>query len=104
MKKLYPLLFVAGALIPHLAFAQTTPAHPTDLTNSRKSPERKGLLDALRATVGRDLGQPVVFVVQHLKQQGSWAYFHGRTRRADGGEISWASLPADREQVAAGVF
>ncbi|HEV2800541.1 MAG TPA: hypothetical protein VGW12_08595 [Pyrinomonadaceae bacterium] len=62
------LLFVCFAVsVPH-AFAQgkaTTPAQGT--------PERKAVLDAVRAR----LKLKSQFKVYHLKLNGDWAYFHG---------------------------
>ncbi|MCW3835931.1 hypothetical protein ACFQ1E_07760 [Sphingomonas canadensis] len=38
------------------------------------NPLRKTLLDALRPTIQKDLGQPVKFVVDQLRAKGDWAF------------------------------
>ncbi|MBA3351030.1 MAG: hypothetical protein H0U23_01155 [Blastocatellia bacterium] len=45
---------------------------------AKGSPERKLILDALRIPVERSLKQKTVFVTDHFKIQGNWAYVSGR--------------------------
>ncbi len=45
------------------------------------SAERKAIMDALRAPVMQDLGQRVVFVVQHLNVKDGWAFLFGTPRQ-----------------------
>lgn len=39
-------------------------------------PLRRTLLDTLRPTIERDVGQPVQFLVRVLRVQGGWAFAH----------------------------
>jgi hypothetical protein len=54
---------------------------PTARDVASADPVRKVLLDSLRPVVERDLGQPVIFVVDALRVQGRWAFatVHPRT-------------------------
>src|SRR6185436_20448326 len=54
-------------------------------TPEKGSPERKAILDALRVPVERDLKQKIVFVADHFKVQGSWAFVGGRPTTPAGG-------------------
>ena len=67
------LLVAVGAV-----FSQTV------YTPEKGPPERKAILDALRIPVERDLKQPIVFVPDNFKVQGTWA-FVGGTPQAPGG-------------------
>lgn len=53
-------------------------------TPEKGSSERKAILDALRIPVERDLKQRVVFVADHFKVQGSWAFVSGTPQGANG--------------------
>jgi hypothetical protein len=66
-------------------------------------PLRRRLLDALRPTIQRDIGQPVQFMVDHLRVDGDWAFFMGGAQRPDGGEIDF-SRTRYREAVEEGFF
>jgi hypothetical protein len=55
----------------------------------RDSPERKAILDAARASVERQLGIKVVFVVARLAVFGEWAYAVLRPRDAAGNRIDY---------------
>ena len=52
-------------------------AQPTAIPKEG-SAERKAILNAMRVPVEKDLKQKVVFVVDHIKTQGSWAFVSGR--------------------------
>jgi hypothetical protein len=54
-------------------------------TPEKGSAERKAILDALRIPVERELKQPIVFVSDHFKVQGAWAFVSGTPRSPDGG-------------------
>lgn len=73
--RLPPTLFISACLLlaccaPH-AFAQNNAGKAT--TPAQGSPERKAILDAVRA----HLKLKSQFKVYHLKVNGNWAYFHG---------------------------
>jgi hypothetical protein len=59
-------------------FAQTA------YTPEKGSTERKAILDGLRVPVEKELKQKVIFVVDHLKVQGNWAFVSGTPQGADG--------------------
>lgn len=54
-------------------------------TPDKGSPERKAILDALRAPVERDLKQGIVFVTDNFKIKGNWAFVSGRPTTPSGG-------------------
>lgn len=66
-------------------------------------PMRRPLLDALRPAIARDLGQPVQFVVAHLRVDGDWAFFMGSVQKPDGGAIDFARTRY-REALEEGFF
>ena len=51
------------------------------------SEERKAILNTLRVPVEKALKQKVVFVVTHLKVQGSWAFVSGEPQNSTGGRV-----------------
>lgn len=53
-------------------------------------PLRRTLMDALRPTIERDLGQPVQFMVEELKVQGDWAFYGGRPQQPNGRPIDFS--------------
>lgn len=64
------------------AMALDTPAHAQQIIEIQKgAPERKAILDVVRASVERRLGIKVIFVVERLAVYGDWAYadLHPRT-------------------------
>src|SRR4051794_26335380 len=67
------------------------------------NPERKAILDALRPSVERELGQRVVFRPKQLAVQGDWAFFYGDPQRPDGKPIDYRRTKF-REEVKDGVF
>lgn len=79
------LLFagLAGGALP--AFAATAPLREI----GRDDPIRRVLLDALRPTIERDLGQKVIFVVDELRLQGDAAFAMVRPRQPDGAGIDF---------------
>lgn len=47
------------------------------------SAERKAILDALRVPVEKQLKQPVIFKIDHLKVQNNWAFLTGRPQNSE---------------------
>jgi hypothetical protein len=74
------LLFVVAGRLP------ASPGGP--YTPKPGSPERKVLMDTLRAPVERDLKMPVIFVVNHpdmnLRVERDWAFVCAQFRHPDG--------------------
>ena len=77
MRKIFILTLAAVVLATTLS-AQTAYEPP------KGSPERKAILDALRAPIERDLKQKIVFVADNFKVQGSWAFIGGTPQGANG--------------------
>ncbi len=55
------------------------------------SVERKAVVDALRVPVEKQLKQPVIFKIDHLKVQNNWAFLTGRPQSSDGSAIDYAN-------------
>ncbi len=65
-------------------------------TPARGSAERAQIMDAARVPVVAEIGLPVVFVVDILNSDGTWAYLDARPQNPDGTEIKWShTLLAD---------
>jgi hypothetical protein len=62
-------------------------------TPAKGSEERAQIMDAARVPVVAEIGQPVVFVVDILNSDGTWAYLNGRPQNPDGSEIDYANTP-----------
>ena len=73
-------------------FAQTA------YTPEKGSPERKAILDALRIPVERDLKQPIVFVPDNFKVQGTWAFVSGTPQAPGGGAPNYAGTKYAEEE------
>ncbi|WP_425270112.1 hypothetical protein [Leptospira kemamanensis] len=64
--------------------------------NKSNEVERTYLLDLLRANLTKEFKQEFVFVVEHFKLSGDFAWFRGTAKRKDGKEIELAEdLPYD---------
>ncbi len=60
-------------------------------TPERGSPERKAIVDALRPPTQKQLKQPVIFRIDHLKVQKGWAFVRAYPQKPDGGEIDYSN-------------
>lgn len=72
-----------------VAFALVEVSAQTAYTPEKGSAERKAILDALRIPVERDLKQPIVFVADNFKVQGTWAFVGGTPQSPDGGKPNY---------------
>ena len=93
------LLACCGAYVPHTRAQGGNASRAT--TPVQGSPERKAVLDAVRAR----LKLKSQFKVYHLKLNGDWAYFHGgEVVDAGEGELQETDLDVkallERKQVA----
>lgn len=77
MRWLLAALLVVCAAAP--AGAQRDPVTPAP-----GSAERKAIMDAVRGAVLPELKKNVVFQVDHLVQQGGYAFLMGQPRKPDG--------------------
>jgi hypothetical protein len=78
-----------------LAFAQAAGAQQRPHTPERGSPERQALMDALRETVRRELGKPVIFEVRELRVLGDWAFADVSPRSPDGSPLDFRGTPME---------
>lgn len=65
----------------------------------RGSPERKAILDVVRAPVERRLGIKVIFEVERLAVLGDWAFAEVRPRTEAGGRIDYRRTRYARDYV-----
>jgi hypothetical protein len=84
MRILFFLLFTAVLSI-QLSFSQTLRDFKKKTEENTK--ERTAMLDLLRSDIKNYLEQDVVFVVNHFKVYGSYAWMEGTVQRKDGKEI-----------------
>jgi hypothetical protein len=94
-RNLYGLVFLFAAMISVGAQAAYTP--------EKGSPERKAILGALRVPVEKELKQKIVFVADHFKVQGNWAFVSGTPQNTEGGEPNYSRTPY-ADQVESGAF
>ncbi len=80
MKKFF--LLAVFAMMSMVAFAQSTKNYQKK--TSENSKERTLLLDLLRAHLYKDHKQEFVFVVNHFKVSGNYAWFMGDAQQKDG--------------------
>ena len=57
--------------------------------NSSNQAQRTQMLDLLRGEIRKSVRQEVVFVVDHFKVSGEFAWFEGTVQRKDGGQITF---------------
>ena len=57
--------------------------------NSSNQAQRTQMLDLLRGEIRKSVRQEVVFVVDHFKVSGEYAWFEGTVQRKDGGQITF---------------
>lgn len=67
------------------------------------SPERKAIVDALRAPVEKQLKLSVIFKIDHLKVHNNWAFLNGRPQSSDGSAIDYTNT-VYRDAVDSGAF
>ena len=96
------LRFILPALFIIVAAAGAASAQGAR-TPAPGSAERRGLADALRAPVEKELRQKVVFKIDHLKVSGDWAFLRGVPQRPDGGRVDYSATPY-RQRIEDGVF
>ncbi|MFM7544353.1 MAG: hypothetical protein ACKO5I_06965 [Ignavibacteria bacterium] len=57
--------------------------------NSSNQAQRTKMLDLLRGEIRKSIRHEVVFVVDHFKVAGEYAWFEGSVQRKDGGQITF---------------
>ena len=93
----YIAFFVFILALSITSFAQSV------YSPEKGSPERKAILDALRVPVELDLKQKVIFVADHFKVQGTWAYVSGTPQNSSGGAPDYSKTKY-AEQFDTGAF
>lgn len=78
---LFAAIFIALLATLHAQGVRTPPTG---------SPLRKAIMDALRGPAERDLGQRVIFKVQHLRVGGGWAFARVVPLQPNGREIDYS--------------
>ncbi|PWR23629.1 hypothetical protein [Zavarzinia compransoris] len=107
MARLIPALFLSTLALAGPAHAQlflegeTTPAPIEEV--GRDDARRKPILDALRPAIETALGQKVIFKVDRLRAQGSWAFAVVYPRTPAGAKIDFATTPL-KEAAAEGLL
>jgi hypothetical protein len=71
----------------------TASAQGPPYTPKTGTPERKAIIDALRAPVEAKLKQKVVFQVDHLKAQSGWVFLRGIPRQPTRAPIDYRGTP-----------
>lgn len=90
MKKLLFILFLGFSI--QTAQAQTV--QDFKVKNASNEKDRTMMLDILRADLYKMVKQELIFVVNHFKVSGNYAWFEGKAQRKDGKEIRF---PAEGE-------
>jgi hypothetical protein len=75
----------AGTDAPPLPQGYHTPAAGT--------PARSAMLDAARAAITPQIGQPIAFSVETLRSDGAWAYLAAVPVQPDGRPLDWLTTP-----------
>ncbi len=98
--KLFSLcMAVAVAMISLTPSAQGQEPH----TPKSGSAERKGIVDALRIPVKKELKQDVIFKINRLKVLGNWAFLSGVPLQPDSSEIDYTGT-IHEEAIREGAF
>lgn len=64
-------------------------AAQTVVSPAKGSPLRAEVLNALRPTIEKETGGPVIFVVHALNVMGEWAYVDTEPRRPNSDKVDW---------------
>jgi endoglucanase Acf2 len=83
--RIFIFLLFTTLLSIQLSFSQTLRDFKKKTEENTK--ERTAMLDLLRSDIKNYLEQDVVFVVNHFKVYGSYAWMEGTVQRKDGKEI-----------------
>lgn len=67
-------------------------------TPEKGTPERKAILDTLRAPVERELKQNIVFVPSTFNVLGNWAFLFGTMQAPEGGQPDFSRTKYARAQ------
>ena len=62
-------------------------------TPARGTTERKAIMNAARIPISRAIGQKVIFVVDIVRSDGTWAYLQAVPHKPGGAPIDWRKTP-----------
>jgi hypothetical protein len=85
--RIFIFLLFTTLLSIQLSFSQTLRDFKKKTEENTK--ERTEMLDLLRTDIKNDLEQDVVFVVNHFKVYGTYAWMEGTVQRKDGKELKF---------------
>jgi len=85
--RIFIFLLFTTLLSIQLSFSQTLRDFKKKTEENTK--ERTAMLDLLRTDIKNDLEQDVIFVVNHFKAYGTYAWMEGTVQRKDGKELKF---------------
>lgn len=85
--RIYIFLLFTALFSIQFSFSQTLRDFKKKTDENTK--ERTEMLDLLRTDIKNDLEQDVVFVVNHFKVYGTYAWMEGTVQRKDGKELKF---------------
>ena len=85
--RIFIFLLFTTLLSLQLGFSQTLRDFKKKTETNAK--ERTAMLDLLRTDIKNDLEQDLIFVVNHFKTYGNYAWMEGTVQRKDGKELKF---------------
>lgn len=103
LRLLLALMLCSSAVVAQGGGTLKTGTAAVPYVPEKGSVERKAIVDALRVPVEKQLKQPVIFKIDHLKVQNNWAFLTGRPQSSDGSSIDYTNT-VYQEAVNSGAF
>lgn len=103
LRLLLALMLCASAVVAQGGGTLKTGTSAVPYVPEKGSVERKAIVDALRVPVEKRLKQPVIFKIDHLKVQNSWAFLTGRPQSSDGSAFDYTNT-VYQDAVDSGAF
>jgi len=103
IKLLLVLMFCASLVVAQGGGSLKTGTAAVPHVPEKGSVERKGIVDALRVPVEKQLKQPVIFKIDNMKAQNNWAFLSGRPQNSDGSAIDYTGTVYE-DAVDSGAF
>ena len=82
-------LFLFGSLFCYFWHLAGSSVHAQAHTPKPGTDERTAILDAVRDPLEASIHQKVIFVVDHMKVEGDWAFLMATPKTKDGGDNSY---------------
>lgn len=84
----------AGTTTPFENYLQISQQNNSRYHTPKKgSSERKGIMNAARIPMSREIGQKVIFVVSIVRSDGQWAYLQAVPHHPSGSKLDWMQTP-----------